>query len=177
MVKEKINLGLENFNHTIDGWISELQSYNLGKLLMKPTPESWSLGQLYNHLIDQTKYYFEQIEDCLNQNENSTENMKENAKFMFSKNSFPDERIKGDPAFTEKVQQPASLPELLEKMKQLKLEINRIGNKILENSSTGKTRHPGLGYFNAREWFQFAEMHLRHHWKQKERIDDFLKGH
>ena len=27
----------------------------------------------------------------------------------------------------------------------------------------GKTKHPGLNYFTAKEWLQFAEMHLRHH--------------
>jgi len=67
-IKEEINVILGIFNQTIDDWISELESYRLEKLLLKPTPESWSLGQLYIHLIDQTKYYFEQIEDCLDQN-------------------------------------------------------------------------------------------------------------
>jgi hypothetical protein len=40
----------------------------------------------------------------------------------------------------------------------------------------GKTKHPGLNYFTAKEWLQFAGMHLRHHLKQKKRIDDFLKN-
>ena len=39
----------------------------------------------------------------------------------------------------------------------------------------GKTKHPGLGYFSAEEWLQFAEMHFRHHLRQKKRIDEFLK--
>jgi hypothetical protein len=42
------------------------------------------------------------------------------------------------------------------------------------NSGKGKTRHPGLLYFSAPEWLQFAEMHLRHHFLQKQRIDAFL---
>jgi len=45
----------------------------------------------------------------------------------------------------------------------------------LKSSFHGKSKHPGLGFFSASEWFQFAEMHLRHHLKQKERIDRFLQ--
>jgi hypothetical protein len=39
------------------------------------------------------------------------------------------------------------------------------------SSGRGKAGHPGLGYFSAAEWLQFAEMHLRHHFRQKERLD------
>jgi hypothetical protein len=46
---------------------------------------------------------------------------------------------------------------------------------LILHPSTGKSRHPGLGYFNAGEWLRFIEMHMRHHLRQKERIDAFLK--
>ena len=39
----------------------------------------------------------------------------------------------------------------------------------------GKAKHPGLNYLNASEWLQFADMHMRHHLRQKKRIDDFLR--
>lgn len=57
----------------------------------------------------------------------------------------------------------------------LKDEINKVEILISKSSFKGKTKHPGLGYFNASEWLRFAEMHFRHHLKQKKRIDDFLK--
>jgi hypothetical protein len=38
-----------------------------------------------------------------------------------------------------------------------------------------ETQHPGLYHFSANEWYQFAEMHFRHHVRQKKRIDDYLK--
>jgi len=51
-------------------------------------------------------------------------------------------------------------------MKQAALLISKSNHK-------GKTKHPGLNYFSADEWFRFAEMHFRHHERQKKRIDDF----
>jgi hypothetical protein len=58
----------------------------------------------------------------------------------------------------------------------LKTEITTIGILISTSQFRGKTKHPGLNYFNANEWFQFAEMHFRHHLRQKKRIEEFLKG-
>ena len=55
--------------------------------------------------------------------------------------------------------------------------MNDAAAQIENNKSRGKTKHPGFNYFNAIEWLQFAEMHLRHHLKQKERIEKNLNRH
>ena len=54
--------------------------------------------------------------------------------------------------------------------------MNDVAIIINENSLQGKTQHPGLGYFNATEWLQFATMHLRHHFKQKKRIEEYFSS-
>ncbi|MEO6454494.1 MAG: DinB family protein, partial [Ginsengibacter sp.] len=89
---------IEDFNHTIDVWIKELEQYDLTQLCAKPSPNNWSLGQLYMHLIDDTNYYFEQIKICLFTNDNVSEQVSPAAKTMFLNNSFPDELIEGAPA-------------------------------------------------------------------------------
>lgn len=166
---------IQYFNNTIDNWITELGHYEPDKLFTKPGPGNWSLGQVYMHLIEETSYYIEQMECCLTHNENSSAQMDDKAKMMFSKNEFPDEIIKGDPFISENVKQPVSKFQLQKEMQELKLKMNVIGNKIINKESTGKARHPGLGYFSAKEWFQYADMHLRHHLRQKRRIDNYLK--
>ena len=165
---------LEEFNQAIDIWIAELPPYEFDQILIKPDPESWSLGQVYKHLIHETGYYMEQIETCMKNNENSSGEMTEEAKAMFRNNEFPDERITGDVQSAAKVTQPSGITEILNEMQSLIIKMNELWNDILRSRSSGKTRHPGLGYFNAREWFRFAGMHLRHHLRQKRRIDDFL---
>jgi hypothetical protein len=70
--------------------------------------------------------------------------------------------------------QPTSKEDLKKGMLQLKREGSRLGEMTLASGRTGKTQHPGLRYLNAQEWFQFAEMHMRHHFRQKSRIDAFL---
>lgn len=166
---------LENFNHTINIWITALQQYHFSQLCTKPFEKSWSPGQLYLHLIEDTNYYIEQIKLCVSSNDNEMEETSQFAKTMFLNNDFPYEVIEGAPdnAF---IQQPGSKEQLMNDLMNLKNEMNAVAILISKSPFKGKTKHPGLNYFNAEEWLQFAEMHFRHHLRQKKRIDDFLNS-
>jgi len=37
--------------------------------------------------------------------------------------------------------------------------------KIDTAKTNGKTNHPGMGYLNAREWFELIELHFNYHEK------------
>lgn len=146
------------------------------ELCKKPDSSSWSLGQVYMHLIDETTWYFDQIELCLGTSENSDKQMTETAKITFLNNAFPNEIIKGDPFISDKVKQPKNIDSLKKAFQQLKARGNDIWKKIEKSETQGKSRHPGLQFFSSIEWFQYAEMHLRHHLRQKNRIDNFLNS-
>jgi len=93
---------------------------------------------------------------------------------MFLNNYFPDEVLEGPPKSSHTLQ-PDNKEQLTNGLVNLKEELNNVGRLISTSLFNGKTKHPGLNYFNANEWLQFAEMHFRHHLRQKKRIDDFLK--
>jgi len=168
-------MGLLDFNRTIDVWISDLGQYNLDQLQYRSDDGGWSLGQVYVHLIDETRWYILQMQECLRLHENDAENMSDHSASMFSTNSFPNERITGDPLIANNVAQPVSIGQLKSEMEELKAEMNSVANELATTPRTGKTRHPGLGYFSAAEWLQYAEMHMRHHWRQKARIVASIK--
>ena len=165
---------IENFHHSINTWITELEQYNVIQLCTQPATKSWSLGQLYIHLTDDAKYYIEQIKICVSSNDNAMKEMSAFAKTIFLNNSFPDKQIEGAPA-NEFIPQPGSKDELVSSLINLKNKMNQAAMQVSESPFRGKTKHPGLGYFSAAEWLQFAEMHFRHHLRQKKRIDDYLK--
>ncbi|MBL7856353.1 MAG: DinB family protein [Cyclobacteriaceae bacterium] len=162
------------FNNTIDHWMTELQQYSFQQLCFKPNAESWSLGQVYMHLIHETKYYILQMEACLDNTENADATMDQQARIMFQNDAFPNERILGDPVSAGNIPQPSSTVKLQQDLIALKVELNDVADRITECSFTGKTQHPGLGYFSAVEWLQYAAMHWRHHEHQKKRIDHLL---
>jgi hypothetical protein len=162
---------IDDFNHTINTWINALDQYDAGQLLARPDPGSWSIGQVFMHLVSETQHYFGQIDICLRSDLHSSDEMKERARAMFAQNALPDMLIKGNPVTAENLQQPAGKQELLNDMLSLKRQMNVLWQRMQTEKGRGRTAHPGLGYFNALDWFRFAEMHMRHHLRQKNRID------
>jgi hypothetical protein len=165
---------IENFNRTIDIWIKELEQYDFIQLCTKPSPASWSLGQLYLHLIADTNFYIEQIKICTTTNDHATEEASSFGRTMLLNNDFPDEVLQGAPGNAH-IPQPANKTQLLNELVKLKTEMNSAAAMISESPFNGKAQHPGFNYFSANEWLQLAEMHFRHHLRQKKRIDEFLK--
>lgn len=171
---EQVEL-INAFNETVDQWIEALEAYSFEQLCAKPAEDSWSLGQVYKHLIEDTRFYVEQIKACEAAEDHAYATAAPAARLMLAHNSFPEARIQGAPtnAF---IPQPGSNKELTESLFQLKEEMNRVAALAASSGYKGKTQHPGLGFFNAWEWLQFAAMHFRHHLRQKNRIDVFLKS-
>ena len=164
---------IELFNQTIDTWIDNLQRYSIEDLTAKPTPTSWSMGQLYKHLIADTRFYISRIKVCVASSRNTNKEMTPEGKEMFRNNSFPDERLQGAPS-NSMIPQPVNKEELIEEFMALRREMNSAAVLMKETVYKGKAKHPGLAYLNASEWLQFADMHMRHHFRQKKRIDEFL---
>ncbi|TWI88949.1 DinB family protein [Chitinophaga japonensis] len=141
-------------------------------LQRQPQPGSWSMGQVYVHIIGDTAWFADQMEACLLNNINSEQEMHEHAKAIFRNNRFPDGPLE-NPA-NAGMPQPQSREALLQGLTAIHEKVNRLYARFDFSAATGKTEHPGFRFFNAAEWLQFAEMHMRHHQRQKQRIDDAL---
>ncbi|HQQ98524.1 MAG TPA: DinB family protein [Cyclobacteriaceae bacterium] len=150
-------------------WASELDALSEAQLTVRPAYGGWTLGQLYMHLIADTRFYVEQIRICLASNDHADGKMTSEAEEMFRNNSFPDIRIEGDPSHAS-MRQPESKREIMQGFMDVRSAMEQVAEEIAVATHHGKTRHPGFGYFSAQDWFQFADMHLRHHERQKRRI-------
>ena len=165
---------LNSFNATIQVWMDAIDDYTLEMLRLPPRPDSWSLGQVYRHILDDTEWFVGQMREALVSGENAGEAMHEDAVRMFANNSFPNVQIQG-PATNVFIPQPESKEELRQRLMAIRVAVNGLFEDWDATLAVGKTRHPGLLYFSAGEWLQFAEMHMRHHLRQKERIDAVLR--
>ncbi|HEY9197230.1 MAG TPA: DinB family protein [Mucilaginibacter sp.] len=164
------------FIQTIDIWIDSLDGYTLEMLCRLPLNGSWSLGQVYRHIIDDTTWFMEQMEIALLNDDNTEMEMTEDARRLFAANDFPDIQIKGPATYTI-IPQPKSKEELKAGLMSIKHYATKLFSDYNPELAKGKTEHPGFKFFSAIEWLQFADMHMRHHLRQKERIDRelFLK--
>src|SRR5215211_4020516 len=115
----------ENFQNTIHFWIDELERYDFDQLCAKPAPNSWSLGQVYMHLIENTIWFMGQVKTCISANENAIRDSSPAAKIMFLNNSFPDEILEGPPE-NASTPQPENKEQLMSELLNLKDEINHV---------------------------------------------------
>ena len=173
MHTQNTHIFLNQFNNTINEWIGFVDEYTLEALCCKPNIGAWSLGQVYVHLINDTAFFVEQMNAALLTVDNSEKEMHPFAKAMFANNSFPADKLK-NPANSLDLRQPASKQELLQGLLAIKDKVNGLYFTFDIAGSIGKTGHPGFHFFTALEWLQYAEMHMRHHLRQKQWIDDKL---
>lgn len=166
---------LEQFRTTIQTWIDALDGYSLEMLRRPPQEGSWSLGQVYRHILDDTEWFVEQMRATQATKENDDKEMHPDAKRMFQNGGFPDIQIQG-PATNVFIPQPENKEELKQRLLAIQAEVDRLFGGYDIALGRGKTRHPGLLFFSSGEWMHFAEMHMRHHLRQKERIDEALRA-
>lgn len=165
---------LNSLYSTIDLWERELDRYTLQELTIQPSEGSWSLGQVYTHLLGNVLgYNFPEIESCLTSDKHIQGEKTEEAKEIFERNGFPDIQMKTPPS-DEAPDQPESVEQLKSGMREVRETIPVLAAKITTSKYRGKTKHPGLHYFDAWEWMQFIDIHFRHHLRQKKRIDQYL---
>lgn len=162
----------QQFNETLRQWIAFLDDYSLEMVCRPTSAAAWSLGQVYRHIIDDTGWYVEQVETALVSREHHDQEMTEEGRQILA-NGFPDIRIAG-PATNTFIPQPESLDQLRQGLLSIQQSVAKLCRNGDFAAATGKTKHPGLGYFTAAEWLRFAVVHMQHHLRQKERIDGQL---
>jgi DinB superfamily len=167
---------LKKFNQLLEKWQHSLDNYTQEELLRKPTDDAWSMGQVYVHLINATLgFHLRQVEDCLASEANADEKKTMPGRVSYFLGSFPPIKIKVPASETYTPPQPVSKEDILAKMDKMREKMAKT-TIILEKNTTksGKTKHPAMGYLDAKEWFQMIPMHFQHHLRQKSRLDKFL---
>jgi DinB superfamily len=165
----------QNWLKTAAFYESEITKYSDEDFSKKQTEESWSIGQVYQHLIKGTMFFHSKFaEDALASNDNSGASKTMPGKISFLIGGFPPIKIKVPPTPEYTPPQPKSKEAVIEDFQKLKLILKDLGDKIDASSSIGKTKHPGFGYLTAMEWYKMIDMHFKHHLRQKKRLDQFL---
>ena len=170
----EITSRVDQIELAVGDWIDQLSGYSMSQLLAKPDPSSWSLGQLYMHLIEATQFFIRQAHIAAASDDNTGEDAYVEAVRMFTTDEFPDALLEGPPSNALTLQ-PTCEEELRKGLEKLKSELSKARDRVRQSEFKGKAKHFGLGYFTAPQWLQFAEMHMRHHLRQKKRLDEFLK--
>lgn len=154
----------------IEAFKGDLQKYSLEQLRYTDG-QSWSLGQLYSHVIVVSLEYVDRLESCAAACEEQPQGKTEGGEQLFRLGGFPPVKIQlpdlpgNTPDNTESRESlTAGLDRLLELMKKWKDKTDGVNPNC-------KMKHGGFGWLNAREWYALVGMHLRHHLRQQSELE------
>ena len=163
----------KNLESTVNQYISSLDEYSDEQFSFKEDTETWSLGQMYEHINLSSNFFFlANCVRCLEQRKGQVGGEKnEFGEKSFAKNSFPPIKIK----IPEALRGPEPVAKAKSEYKAILEKILADAHALIEavNADAGnyKTLHPPMGFLNAQEWFQLHEMHVRHHLRQKAELE------
>ncbi len=157
--------------------LKELDYYGEKQFKRKTEASDWTIGQLYDHLIQGTyDNHIKAIRECLQQKNGGTLGGKTFiGVWIYLFRAYPPVKIKGT--------RPDYVPTQLESPEKAKdkmfgflKEMQKLATEIEKTGATGyKVRHARFGMLTAKEWYILIAMHQKHHLLQKQRIDKILR--
>ena len=165
-----------SFGSSVNGYITALDRYTDEQFAAKPSPEAWSLAQMYEHLYLATTYFF------LANAKRCTEKRKgqiggepnELGRTLFQYNSFPPVKLRPPDSLRTPEPVGRSRDEYQTLFAQLVSSSDALLEAIAADDGTYKTLQPTFGWLSAREWYHVGEMHLRHHHRQQQELEAWL---
>ncbi|MGG1658252.1 DinB family protein [Brevibacillus sp. NRS-1366] len=171
----RTNEVLKNFEEVTGIYVKALDGYSDQQFTRQPAADEWSLGQMYNHLIDSAFFMqIKSIEQCASGQAVVGESKNENGEKILGAGKFPPIAIKvpDSPEYTPA--NPESVEEVKPRLLQLINQVRQLEPTLAAISPDQKMPHPALGYLNATEWYQLIYMHFVHHLRQKQKLDALL---
>jgi len=148
-----------------------LKLAGISDLQFQETPPigGWSYSEVYFHIWDASMLSFELVKNCTNGigKERPTKLIPRLILFF---GSLPPAKYKAPDQLAERLKK-VSKAEAAALIDHFMQALEQECSKIRLASALVKNKHPRLGYFNAEQWLRFIEIHLKHHYKQLQRIE------
>lgn len=171
---------LDQFNRKANEWLVDLRMIDEEVLQIKPTEKSWSLSEVYDHVMRVARHY--QIPNLRKSVTESAQRKKSKNKYGiaifnlgYRKNvhmkmeEFPKPLVE---AFTPTKR---AKNDLVKDFLFFIKEVNDLQEILEKSDKDDKQYHPMFGDINTKEWFALIELHIWQHDKQREKIKKYLE--
>lgn len=170
MTPNEIN---QKLKEDLEIYISALDAYSDEQFTKRKDEETWSLGQMYEHIVLASNGFFlGNVLRCLEKRKGQEGGeMNKYGVNALKHNGLPPMKFKvpgTDKAPDLEVRSRAEYKDLLQKIIN---DAEGILPTLEADNGTYKTLHPVFDWLNAVEWFQMLEIHTRHHFRQKEELE------
>jgi len=163
-----------SFLEIIEAYKNDLQNYTLEQLQYKSEEGKWSVGTMYNHLIDVALEYLQHVETCAAASVEQSLGKTDAGEQLYELGGFPPIKIKLPDAL-DTPSNPGSKEQLADGIVHIMQKVAEWAGKVDAINPNYKVKHDGFGWLNAREWYELIGMHFRHHLRQKAELDQKLK--
>lgn len=163
----KIKVSLQ---HIVDAYKAKLSAYPDEIFQQTPPINGWSYSEVYAHIFDASLLSLIALSNsATGKGEDKPTHFM--AKVILLLGSLPPAKKYKVPKKlldrVKKISKAEAMDFILEFEKALADNYPLVANA----SDRCKTKHPRLGYLNAKQWLRFIEIHLKHHLKQLGRIE------
>jgi hypothetical protein len=162
---------LSRFDATCDRWVAGLDEYEEASWRKAPAPGVWSMSQVYTHILEVGALALDRIRVCHERAEGRPKKTLA-GKLVYLIGGLPPIRVKAPKSVNNAPAHPESKDVVRDALLSFKARMKELAPTV--TSARGVATHPIMGKLTAPEWFIFMEMHLRHHLRQKKRIDQML---
>ncbi len=170
---------LLRFNSRANDWLTELKNIDEDILHIKPNATSWSLAEVYDHVMRVGRSY--QITNLRKSITEAAISKKKKNKYgyaVFNLGVRKNIKMKMEefpqPLVVDFTPIKRDKNELIEDFKAFIKEVNALENILLESTKANKHYHPMFGDITTKEWFALIELHIWQHDKQKQSIKEYI---
>jgi DinB superfamily len=162
-----------NLETVVNQYISSLDEYSDELFFFKKDEETWSLGQMYEHLVVSSQFFFlANCVRCLEKRKGQLGGEKnEFGEKLFMKGSFPPIKVKIPEVLRGPEPVAKSRQEYRPILEKILIDSANLIEAVNNDDGSYKAIQPAMGWLDAKEWFQLHEMHFRHHLRQKAELE------
>jgi hypothetical protein len=146
------------------------------KFTKTPPDGGWSYSEVFSHIFSSNLTCIQAIDRCIQGNAiNSKDKLSFPVKLVFLFGRFPPGKFKVPDRLKDQVKK-IDRSEAHQLVQRFKDELSQITPRVPSAHPDQKLKHPRLGLLNAVKWYEFMDIHLKHHKRQLDRISMGLDG-
>jgi hypothetical protein len=158
----------------LDNYRAELDKIPDEFFTKTPPGGGWSYAEVYSHILKATLGSTIALERCTHNNcEPTKKGLSILGHYVLLTGTFPPVKTKMTEALAAKMPaEKISKEDAKNLLVKCRKRVDDINPLIKNAPEAARYKHPRLGLLNAGQWFKFIRIHLNHHLKQLQRIEN-----
>jgi hypothetical protein len=163
----------QSITKLVEAYKAKLVDQTEEGFIQTPPQGGWSYSEVYSHIFDSSLLSLIALNNCI-KNNGEVKSTHFVVKMILFFGSFPPNKKYIVPKRLAERVKKINLMAAHQFITDFELQLIKTLPDIDGANSKIKTKHPRLGYLNAKQWLRFIEIHLNHHLKQLNRIENSL---